>query len=193
MKSPFFQQFFDKILHYHRLVEDYKRASEVSPDAAMSYVNWGIELGSDGKLEEAIERFRQAAEIAPGRFEPYLNWGIALAKQNDLVGAVEKFERATEQDREEIQRDGSEHDRPRSDEGDPAEEEHAEGGPPPVRPRFGLRVAALRHRAHIVAGPDDRTAGAGQELRDVRCRVVRVARERFARQLVVEGRPLRWG
>ena len=32
--------------------------------------------------------------------------------------------------------------------GDPAEEEYAEGGPPPVRPRLGLRVPTLGHVAH---------------------------------------------
>lgn len=93
------QNFLDKIGQYNRLVNDYKRAVDSAPDHALAYVNWGIELAQDGRVNEALAKFEQASVISPHRYEIYLNWGVALAKLNRLDEAIEKFREATEKDR----------------------------------------------------------------------------------------------
>lgn len=93
-----FRQFLDKIGHYNKLVDEYKRAVGTSPDHSMAYVNWGIDLAQEGQMDEALLKFEKATEIAPNRFEPYLNWGVALAKMNRLDEAIEKFKLAIQKD-----------------------------------------------------------------------------------------------
>lgn len=92
------RQFLDKVSQYNRLVDDYKRAKDVSPDHGLAYVSWGLELAQEGRLEDALEKFRQAADITPNRPEPFLNWGVALAKMNRLDEALLKFQAAIERD-----------------------------------------------------------------------------------------------
>lgn len=92
------RHFLDKIVRYNQVVEDYRRATEATPDPALAYVNWGIDLAQSGQMDAAIEKFRQASEIAPHRYEPYLNWGVALARMNRVDEAIEKFKIAIEKD-----------------------------------------------------------------------------------------------
>lgn len=93
-----FQKFFEKIGKYNQVVDQYRRATGTSPDHAMAYVNWGIELAQDEHIDEALAKFEKAAEMAPSRAEPWTNWGVALAKCGQLDEAIGKFKRALEID-----------------------------------------------------------------------------------------------
>jgi tetratricopeptide (TPR) repeat protein len=88
------KQFLNSISYYHQLINDYKRAVSTSPDHAMAYVNWGVELAVGGKLEDSLEKFEKASNIAPKRFEPFLNWGITLSKAERFEEAADKFKLA---------------------------------------------------------------------------------------------------
>jgi tetratricopeptide (TPR) repeat protein len=94
MDKKSLQALWKRIGRYNKVVEDYKRASQSSPDPGMAYINWGIDLAQSGNMSEALEKFEQAAAMSPDRPEPFNNWGVALAKQGHLDQAIEKFKQA---------------------------------------------------------------------------------------------------
>ena len=65
---------------YDRAIENYRKATELKPDYAQAYYNWGVALGELGRYEEEIERYRKAIELKPDYAEAYVNWGVALEK-----------------------------------------------------------------------------------------------------------------
>src|SRR5687768_5656687 len=98
MVKDAFRKFMASISRYNEVVDAYTKASEASPDHAIAYVNWGIEIAQTGDLEAALAKFEQAASISPDRVEPFNNWGVALAKLGRLDEAIEKFKLALEVD-----------------------------------------------------------------------------------------------
>lgn len=88
------RQFLEKIGQYNKLVDDYTRASKSASDPAMAYVNWGIDLAGEDKIDEAMEKFYKAVEMSPDRAEPWTNLGVALAKQDKLDEAIDNFKKA---------------------------------------------------------------------------------------------------
>ena len=72
----------------------YKKATEVDPDFAIAYSNWGNALSALGNHGGAVEKYRKAVALDPDYATAYLNWGAVLAKQDDNAGAIDKFQRA---------------------------------------------------------------------------------------------------
>ena len=91
-----FKGFFQRVRELNQWINAYVQRSEGVPDPSLGFVNWGIELATEGDLQAAVKRFEKAASMAPNRSEAYTNWGVALAKAGQLELACEKFELAVE-------------------------------------------------------------------------------------------------
>ena len=85
-----------QIKRYSSFADLYRKAMESSPDHAMAYVHWGVQLAQLGEIPDAEDKFAKAAELSPNRPEAWINWGVALAKQGALDEAIDKFKRASE-------------------------------------------------------------------------------------------------
>ncbi|KKM67514.1 hypothetical protein LCGC14_1470380, partial [marine sediment metagenome] len=77
-------------------IEKYKKATELNPEYADAYINWGISLAGLGKREEAIEKYKKATELNPEYALAYSNWGISLAGLGRHEEAIEKYQKAIE-------------------------------------------------------------------------------------------------
>ena len=64
-----------------------------------AYLNWGINLALEGKINEAIEKFEMSSNMPLTDPENFLNWGIALAKLHRFNEAVQKFNEALKIDK----------------------------------------------------------------------------------------------
>ncbi len=67
---------------------------EWQPAEAEALLNRGVELHSQGKLDEAIAIYREVARLKPERAEPHYNLGVGLEAQGKLDEAVAEFRKA---------------------------------------------------------------------------------------------------
>ncbi|MGB5975885.1 MAG: tetratricopeptide repeat protein, partial [Cyclobacteriaceae bacterium] len=101
---------------YHKSIEKYQKATQIDPDPAEAYNNWGNTLFGLAKLTDgkeaidyyllAFEKYQKATLINPDLAEAYYNWGVALYNLAKLTDgkeaidyyhqAIEKYERATQ-------------------------------------------------------------------------------------------------
>ena len=81
---------------YEESIEKYKKATELKPDYAEAYNNWGVALGKLGRYEEAIEKSKKAIELKPDSARAYINWGWSLGKLGKHEEEMEKYEKARE-------------------------------------------------------------------------------------------------
>ena len=61
---------------------------------ALEYLQEGIKLYGEGKIEEAEAAFRQAIELDPQLAQAHANLGTVLANQNKMAEAILEFEEA---------------------------------------------------------------------------------------------------
>ena len=71
---------------------------ERSPKSAKAHFNYGIELLSHGRREDAAEHFRAALRIAPAYAEAQNGFGTVLLQRQDLPGAEALFRAALTSD-----------------------------------------------------------------------------------------------
>jgi Tfp pilus assembly protein PilF len=72
----------------------YRKAIQLRPDYADAYNNLGIDLGRQGKLEEAVAALKKAIEINSAFSEAYCNLGIAYKQQGKINEAKDMLQRA---------------------------------------------------------------------------------------------------
>jgi tetratricopeptide (TPR) repeat protein len=71
-----------------------RRAAELRPEHAQSYLVWGMSLKYLGELSKAVELLRQAAKRAPSDFQIQLGLGEALLEAGQLKEAAGHLENA---------------------------------------------------------------------------------------------------
>jgi Flp pilus assembly protein TadD len=98
------EQLDEAIIYYHK-------ATEINPNLAEAYSNWGTALsdlakkkgGDEALFQQSFEKFRQATALNQQYAAAYNNWGIALSNQAKIKGgdealfkqSFEKFRQAT--------------------------------------------------------------------------------------------------
>jgi superkiller protein 3 len=60
----------------------------------MAYANWGVALGMQGKLNEAIAQLQQALQLNPRSVYAHYNLGLVFSKQGHAELAKAQFEQA---------------------------------------------------------------------------------------------------
>ena len=66
-------------------------AVEANPDYLDAYVNLGVLLKREGKVNEAIDAYRKALQLNPNHAEAHNNLGTALAQRGDFQQAAHHF------------------------------------------------------------------------------------------------------
>lgn len=74
--------------------EAYKKATEINPNIAKVWNNWGASLLNQKKYNEGIANFKAAVKIDSNYAEPWNNWGAALGQLNKHDEAIDKFKEA---------------------------------------------------------------------------------------------------
>ena len=92
--NKFVKLLLHKIKNLDKLVNSYGARTGNSPVPSKAYLNWGINLALQGKVDEALEKFEMSANMPFTDPENYTNWGIALAKLRRYEEAIEKFDKA---------------------------------------------------------------------------------------------------
>jgi serine/threonine protein kinase/tetratricopeptide (TPR) repeat protein len=69
-------------------------AVALRPDSPGAYLNLGVALGKQGKVDDAIAAYRRALELAPRSALAYYNLGNALSRQGKLHDAIAAFRQA---------------------------------------------------------------------------------------------------
>lgn len=72
--------------------------ARLSPDAAVSHLNWGNALRRERRLEDAEKTFARAAELEPQAPLPRYQLGLTLAAQGKDLQAADAFRQAHELD-----------------------------------------------------------------------------------------------
>ncbi|MEQ8203118.1 MAG: tetratricopeptide repeat protein, partial [Smithellaceae bacterium] len=76
----------------------YRKATELEPDYAFAYRNWGLVLVNLKNYEEAISKYQQATELKPDYVDAYNDWGNVLYDQKLYEEAIEKYKKAADLD-----------------------------------------------------------------------------------------------
>ena len=97
--KKFLKEIFIKIRNLDKAVNSYKEKSKSVSMPSKAYLNWGINLALEGKINDAIEKFEMSSAMSLTDPESYMNWGIALAKLHRFEEAIEKFDSALKIDK----------------------------------------------------------------------------------------------
>ena len=82
------------VRRFHEAELQYRRAIQIQPDYAPSYVNLGAALLAQNRPEEAIDAYTRASAIAPADLDLDTRMGIALVKAGRPADAVRPFQQA---------------------------------------------------------------------------------------------------
>ncbi|MCQ2957552.1 MAG: tetratricopeptide repeat protein [Candidatus Gastranaerophilales bacterium] len=88
-----------KIRNLDKQVKSYDKNSMHVLMPSKAFLNWGINLAVEGKIDAAIEKFEMSSKMFQKNPEIFTNWGIALAKLHRFDEAVDKFDEALRIDR----------------------------------------------------------------------------------------------
>ena len=94
---------------FEEAIKCYKKATELNPEDAGAFNNWGNALGGLARIKkdellfrEAIEKYKKATELNPENADTFYNWGNALGdlaeinREESLYReAIEKYEEVT--------------------------------------------------------------------------------------------------
>ena len=92
--KKFLKFIFNKIKNLDKEIDTYKEKTGSSNLPSKAFLNWGIHLALEGKVDEALEKFEMSSKMPFTDPENYTNWGIALAKLQRFEEAIEKFDKA---------------------------------------------------------------------------------------------------
>ena len=97
--KKFLKEIFAKIKNLDKNINSYKIKTQSVFMPSKAYLNWGINLALEGKINDAIEKFEMSSNMSVTDPESFLNWGIALAKLHRFEEAVQKFDEALKVDK----------------------------------------------------------------------------------------------
>ena len=99
--NPLDEKIFASIALCHHKLKNYikaelffKKAISIKPDYAEAWVNLGLAVKDQGRLDNAIEAFKKAISIKPDFAEAYNNMGTVLKDLEKLDEAIEAFKKA---------------------------------------------------------------------------------------------------
>ena len=75
------------------MIAKFRRATELDPENAFAYNNWGGALGAMGDLDGAFAKFMQATELDPEYATAHFNMAIALQMLGRAGDAADAFQR----------------------------------------------------------------------------------------------------
>ena len=70
----------------------FQQATEIDPNDAEAFNNWGVALKGLGKIEESIDKYKKTLSIDPKNAKVYYNWGNALGVLNQKEEVIDKYE-----------------------------------------------------------------------------------------------------
>ena len=70
---------------------DLQEIVELQPDTATDHYNFGLTLGVQGQLEEAITEYRKAIRLDPDYGEAHYQLGVLLEKRGEVAEAEKEF------------------------------------------------------------------------------------------------------
>lgn len=79
---------------YVEAIEKNKKATELKPDFAGAYCNWGLNLSKLGRHAEAIEKHKKATELEPKEAIFWFNLGCAYSLLGNKAKALESLANA---------------------------------------------------------------------------------------------------
>lgn len=85
---------FSNIIKFDKYVKNYKALCLVDSIPCKAYVNWGINLASQGLCDEATSKFETSSNMAHQVPDGYLNLGITFAKKGEFEMAIRNFMKA---------------------------------------------------------------------------------------------------
>jgi len=83
-----------QLTHWRDTAGYYEHMLTLTPGAAVLHYGLGIELQSQGKIDEAINRYRRAIEIRPYYAEAHYNLATALKSQENIDEAMSHYRQA---------------------------------------------------------------------------------------------------
>ncbi|MEE9370394.1 MAG: tetratricopeptide repeat protein, partial [Sedimentisphaerales bacterium] len=83
-----------QLTHWRDTAGYYEHMLTLTPDAAVLHYGLGIELQSQGEIDEAINRYRRAIEIRPYYAEAHYNLATALRSQENIDEAMSHYRQA---------------------------------------------------------------------------------------------------
>ena len=89
----------NKIKNLDKQINSYNTKTGSSHLPSKAFLNWGINLALEGKIDDALEKFEMSSNMPISDPENYTNWGIALARLQRYEEAIEKFDKALNIDR----------------------------------------------------------------------------------------------
>ena len=92
--KKFLKKIWRKIKNLDNQINSYTSKTKKVAMPSKAYLNWGINLALEGKMNDALEKFEMSSNMSFTDPESYMNWGIALAKLHRFAEAIEKFDLA---------------------------------------------------------------------------------------------------
>jgi tetratricopeptide (TPR) repeat protein len=83
---------------HEQAIEKYKKATELKPDYAEAYSNWGAALRKLGRHEEAIEKCKWATDLKPNYANGWYNIACIHSLQKNKAEALKNLKKAIELD-----------------------------------------------------------------------------------------------
>jgi tetratricopeptide (TPR) repeat protein len=81
---------------YINLTGLYTATLKKNPDCWMAHYNFGILLGEEGHIDQAIDHYRDAIALRPAYAEAHYNLGRLLVQRGRLDDAIANYEKAVE-------------------------------------------------------------------------------------------------
>ena len=81
---------------YEASISEWRKAAELNPTDARSYVGMGVALASTGDPKAGMALYRKGIEVDPGSPDAYSQLGIALARQANYEEAISYLAKAIE-------------------------------------------------------------------------------------------------
>ena len=80
--------------HQKEAIACYEQVTQIAPNFAQGYFNYGIALKTSGRFTDAIAAYQKAIEIEPNYADAHQNLGVVLMKVGYFPEAIAAFTRA---------------------------------------------------------------------------------------------------
>ncbi len=81
-------------LHQKNAIAYFEKVTQIAPDFAQGYFNYGIALKTSGRFTDAIASYQKAISLEPNYAEAHQNLGVVLMKVGYFPDAIAAFTKA---------------------------------------------------------------------------------------------------